>query len=60
MEFHIKAVDEVAAGSNQFGIARSRPSKAWQLSEKGGKYQEELLLEKRNKAMANCREKPEK
>ena len=38
MEFHIKAVDEVAAGSNQFGIARSRPSKAWQLSEKGGKY----------------------
>ena len=57
MEFHVKAVDEVAAGSNQFGIAGSRPSKAWQLTEKGGKYQEELLLEKRNKAMARLQRK---
>ena len=33
------------------GIAGSRPSRARQLTEKGRKYQEELLLEKRNKAM---------
>ena len=53
MEFHIKAVDEDAAGSNQVGITVSRPSRAMQLTEKGRKYQTELLLEKRTKAMTS-------
>ena len=39
MEFHIKAADEDADGSNQVRIAVSRPSRARQLTEKGRKYQ---------------------
>ena len=39
MKFHIKAVDEGAAGSNQAGIAGSRPSRARRLTEKERKYQ---------------------
>ena len=34
MEFHIKADDEDAAGSNQVGIAVSRPSRARQLTKR--------------------------
>ena len=34
MEFHIKADDEDAAGSNQVGIAVSRPSRVRQLTGK--------------------------
>ena len=56
-EFHIKAVDENAAGSNQMGIAVSRPSRARQLTEKGRKYQAELLLEKKTKAMTRLQRK---
>ena len=44
MEFHIKANDEDAAGSNQVDIAVSRASRARQLTEKGRKYQTELVL----------------
>ena len=51
MEIHIKANDEDAAGSNQVGIAVSRSSGARHLTEKGRKYQAELVLEKRTKAM---------
>ena len=51
MEFHIKADDEDAAGSNQLGIAVSRPSRARQLTKKGRKYQAEFVLEKKTKAM---------
>ena len=57
MEFHIKADDEDAAGSNQVGIAVSRPSRARQLIEKGTKYQAELVLEKRTKAMTRLQRK---
>ena len=57
MEFHIKADDEDAAGSNQMGIAVSRPSRARQLTEKGRKYQTELVLEKRTKAMTKLQRK---
>ena len=57
MEFHIKAVDEYAAGSNQVGIAKSRTSRGRQLTEKGRKYQAELVLEKRNKAMIRLKRK---
>ena len=57
MEFYIKAVDEDAAGSNQVGIAVSRPSRARQLTEKGRKYQAELLLEKRTKTMTRLQRK---
>ena len=57
MEFHIKADDEDAAGSNQVGIAVSRPSRARQLTEKGRKYQAELVLEKRTKAMTRLQRK---
>ena len=56
-EFHIKAADEDAAGSNQVGIAGSRLSRARQLTEKGRKYQPELLLEKRTKAMTGLQRK---
>ena len=51
MEFHIKADDQDAAGSKQVGIAVSRSSGARQLTEKGRKYQAELVLGKRTKAM---------
>ena len=57
MEFHIKAADEDAAGSNQVGIAGSRPRRARQLTEKERKYQAELLLEKRTKAMTRLQRK---
>ena len=57
MEFHIKADDEDAAGSNQVGIAVSRPSRTRQLTEKGRKYQAELVLEKRTKAMTRLQRK---
>ena len=57
MEFHIKADDEDAAESNQVGIALSRPSRARQLTEKGRKYQAELVLEKRTKAMTRLQRK---
>ena len=57
MEFHIKDVDEGASGSNQVGMAGSRPSRARQLTEKGRKYQAELLLEKRTKAMTRLQRK---
>ena len=40
MEFHIKADDKDAAGSNQVGIGVSRPSRARQLTEKGRKYKQ--------------------
>ena len=61
-EFHIKAVDEDAAGSDQVGIAGSTRPSSWQkvarqLTEKGRKYQAELLLEKRNKAMTRLQSK---
>ena len=51
MEFYIKDVDGDAAGNNQVRIAGSRTSRARQLTEKGRKYQAELPLEKRTKAM---------
>ena len=57
MEFHIKADDEDAAGSNQVVIAVSRPSRAKQLTEKGRKYQAELALEKRTEAMRRLQRK---
>ena len=57
MEFHIKADDEDAAGSNQVVIAVSRPSSAKQLTEKGRKYQAELVLEKRTEAMRRLQRK---
>ena len=57
MEFHIKAVDEDASGSNQVDIAVSRPSRTRQLTEKGRKYQAELVLEKRTKAMTRLQRK---
>ena len=38
-EFHFKADDEDAPGSNQVGIAVSRPSRTRQLTEKSRKYQ---------------------
>ena len=57
MEFHIKADDENAAESNQVGIAVSRPSRTRQLTEKGRKYQAELVLEKRTKAMTRLQRK---
>ena len=47
MEFHIKADDEDAAGTNHVGIAVSKPSRARQLTEKGRKYQAKLVLKKR-------------
>ena len=47
MEFHIKADDEDAAGTNHMGIAVSKPSRARQLTEKGRKYQAKLVLKKR-------------
>ena len=47
MESHIKADDEDAAGSNQVGIAVSRPSRARQLTKKGRKYEAKLVLKKR-------------
>ena len=57
MEFHIKADDEDAAGSNQAVIAVSRPNRAKQLTEKGRKYQAELVLEKRTEAMRRLHRK---
>ena len=57
MEFHIKADDEDAAGSNQAVIAVSRPNRAKQLREKGRKYQAELALEKRTEAMRRLHRK---
>ena len=57
IEFQIKAVDEDAAGSNQVGIAGSRSSRARQLTDKGRKYQAELLLGKRNKATTKLQKK---
>ena len=57
MEYHIKAADEDAAGSNQVGIAISRPSRARQLTEKGREYQAELVLEKRTKEMTRLKRK---
>ena len=39
------------------GIAVSRPSRARQLTEKGRKYQAELVREKRTKAMTRLRRK---
>ena len=57
MEFHIKADDQDAAGSKQVGIAVSRSSGARQLTEKGRKYQAELELEKRIKAMTRLQRK---
>ena len=59
IEFHVKGDDEDAAGSNQVGKALSRPSTTRQLTEKGRKYQAELVLEKRAKAMTSCRERSE-
>ena len=46
MEFHIKAVDQDAVGSNQMGMSVSRLSRARKLTKKGRKYQAELVLEK--------------
>ena len=57
MEFHVNADDEDAAGSKQVGIVVSRPSRARQLTEKGRKYQAELVLEKRTKAMTRLQRK---
>ena len=51
MKFHIKAVDEDDARSSHVGMAVSRPSRARQLTKKGGKYQAELALDKRTEAM---------
>ena len=57
IESHVKGDDEDAAGSNQVGIAVSRPSRVRQLIEKRRKYQAELLLEKRTKAMTRLQRK---
>ena len=57
MEFHIKADDDDVAGSNQVDIAVSRPSSNRQLTEKGRKYQAELALQKRTKAMTRLQRK---